>query len=279
MRQFIAETELDSKGCLYVTGKKFRYLSSVLRCRGGDMIDVRLPDGSLQPMTVAFINTDEKKITLQVAGTNVTSKNDFHAKAESCLTSKTEFWLFMFAAKPPKMELIIRQAVECGVAAIVPVEGEFCQKSCIESAIKKSSPSDDRWQRIITEARQQSGSPVETKIYPCMKLQKALELWQTHVKEKCPSEKNSLAIVLYEQTAGTKTLHECAATAENITAACVVSGAEGGITPDEIALMQDSGFIPVHCRTNILRCETAALYGTAALQTVLLEKELWQSKE
>ncbi|MCR5219034.1 16S rRNA (uracil(1498)-N(3))-methyltransferase [Treponema sp.] len=276
MRQFIAESELDQKGCLFVSGKKFRYLYSVLRCRPGDMIDVRLPDGSLQPMTLASVNTEEKTITLQAAGQILSDKNDFHARAAEKAQSKTEFWLFMFAAKPPKMELIIRQAVECGVSAIVPVAGSFCQKSCIESAQKKSSPSDDRWQRIMTEARQQSGCPFETKIYPCMTLDKAIETWKSHVQEKCTSQDQSLAIVLYEQTAGTKTLHESAANAEDIKVACVVTGAEGGITPDEINLMQKNGFIPVHCRTNILRCETAALYGIASLQTVILEKDLWQ---
>lgn len=275
MRQFIAEKNLDEKGCLTVSGKKFRYLHSVLRCKVGDMIDVRLPDQSLQPMTLASINTEEKTIILQAAGEIVSLKKDFHAKALETSAYKTEFWLFMFAAKPAKMELIIRQAVECGISAIVPVAGDFCQKSAVESAVKKSSALDDRWQRIITEARQQSGSPVETKIYPCTKLNKALEVWQDYLKQKEISAKESLGIVLYEQTEGTKTLHESALNAENIKTACIVTGAEGGITPDEIELTKSFGFIPVHCPTNILRCETAALYGIAALQTVLLEKEKW----
>ena len=59
----------------------------------------------------------------------------------------------------------------------------------------------------------------------------------------------------------------------------MVVGAEGGISPEEINELQDNGFIPIHFDTNILRCETAALYGVAAVQTVLGEKDLWLFKE
>ncbi|MCI5524031.1 MAG: 16S rRNA (uracil(1498)-N(3))-methyltransferase [Treponema sp.] len=270
MRQFIAESSLDNRGCLLVEGKKFHYLSSVLRCSPGDMIDVRLPEGELQQMTVASVDVSGKKIILQVAGQNVktgVTKSDF--------SQEVEFFLFQFAAKPPKMELILRQAVECGVSGFIPVNGTFCQKSSVESACKKSDGKDERWNRIVTEARQQSGSPVSTKIFNCLKVQDAVRLW----KEKTSSLKDEekLAVVLYEQTQETKALHE-AAESENIKAACIVCGAEGGITPEEIDLFKENGFIPVHFNTNILRCETAALYGMAALQSVLMEKNLWQKK-
>ena len=151
MRQFIAESDIDKNGCLFVTGKKFRYLSTVLRCSAGDMIDVRLLDGTLQPMTVARIDSQEKKIVLQVAGDNVRIKTN-EARALEKNTALPEMWLFQFVAKPPKMELIIRQATECGVSTILPVNGEFCQKPYVESAIKKSASKDMRWERIVTEA-------------------------------------------------------------------------------------------------------------------------------
>ncbi|WP_315329486.1 16S rRNA (uracil(1498)-N(3))-methyltransferase, partial [Treponema socranskii] len=35
--------------------------------------------------------------------------------------------------------------------------------------------------------------------------------------------------------------------------------------------LRNAGFTPVHFAGNILRCETAALYGIAALQTALAE--------
>lgn len=292
MRQFVLEQELDEKGCVLIdsrnSGKKYHYLKSVLRSSVGDMIYARLPNGVLQQMTVASI--DEKQIVLQVAGENASPvQGEDSVKATPIESaSSLEMWLFMFVAKPPKMELVIRQAAECGVSVIVPVKGTFCQKSSIESAQKKAGSvnggkSDDRWERIITEALQQSGSPVQTKVLGCMGVQEACDLWKEHCGAGETAE-SSLAVVLYEQTAGTKTLHEAVNDAQKtadtrITKACVAVGAEGGISPQEIELMQSNGFIPVHFATNILRCETAALYGTAALQTVLMEKEKWQYKE
>lgn len=278
MRQFISDSELDDSGCLTVSGKKFRHMVQVLRVAPGDMIHARLPDGSIQPMTVAKINQAEKNLVLQCAGE--IKRQDESLKGTSPnqaspqkIKPQIEMWLFQFAAKPPKMDLIIRQATECGVSFIVPVRGEFCQSGPIESAEKKSSGSDLRWQRIITEAREQSGSPVDTKVLPCVTLEKALDLWR-HANEKS----NGKAVVLYEQCEGTVTTHGAFADNIGIEKTAVFVGAEGGISPGEIEVMKNSGIHPVHFATNILRCETAALYGLAAVQSTLMEKELWQFK-
>ena len=195
MRQFVSDSTLEN-GCVCVEGKKFRYLASVLRVEEGDMIDVRLPGGTLQPMTVAKVDRGVKKIMLQVAGDMAGQSRGVHARAAQGNLFPYELWLFQFVAKPPKMDLIIRQAVECGVSRIIPVEGAFCQKGSIESARKKTDGSDDRWQRVITEAREQSGSPVETLIMPSMSVEKACELYASIGEEK-------QAVVLYERSDGT----------------------------------------------------------------------------
>ena len=295
MRQFVLEQQLDSKGCAVVEGKKYHYLSSVLRTVPGDMVYVRLPDGKLVQMTVAQVDSGKKRIVLQLAG-DLTDAEDTVKAKPIAQNNGVELWLFMFAAKPPKMDLVIRQAVECGVSYVVPVKGTFCQKSCVEAASKK----DERWSRIITEAREQSGSPVNTKVLPLVSVEEMISLWKNglksidcengtacvnQIKETEQAEafaetvQESVALVLYEQTKGTKALHEACKAAGKIKKAAVVTGAEGGISPEEVELMQKNGFIPVHFATNILRCETAALYGIAALQTVLMENGLWQFKE
>ena len=40
-------------------------------------------------------------------------------------------------------------------------------------------------------------------------------------------------------------------------------------SPEEIQILMNSGFAPVHFAGNILRCETAAIYGLAAVQCVV----------
>lgn len=257
MRQFVADNDLE-KGCLVVEGRKFRYLSSVLRVEEGDMMEVRLPGGTLQSMTVAKVDRTSKQIILQVAG----------KETESLLPETKEdlfpyeIWLLQFVAKPPKMDLIIRQAVECGVSKIIPVEGSFCQKGNVESARKKSDGKDDRWQRIVTEARQQSGSPVETEILPCSTLEEVCNLVSS-------VDGTNAQIVLYERSEGTVSVNSALSGFEKCDKVIVAVGAEGGVSPDEIEMLKNAGFITVHIKTNILRCETAALYGIAAVQTAM----------
>lgn len=263
MRQLVAESEPDENGCLCIEGKKFHYLNSVLRLACGDIISVRLPGGALVQMSVADADEGARKMTLQ----SLPAQSAFQENP-AAQKGSAELFLFQFIARPPKMDLIVRQAAECGVAKIIPVEGTFCQKGSIESARKKSADKDDRWQRIITEARQQSGSPVETRLLPPVSVEQACALWQ----EESGGQKNSAAVVLYERDAGTKTVYEAVKNADVIKSEAariaVAVGAEGGISAEEISVMKKSGFIPVHLATNILRCETASLYGIAALQTV-----------
>ena len=266
MRQFIAESEPDKNGLLLVDGKKFHYLTSVLRLEPGDMIHVRLPSGDLQEMTVCKIDSSARKVTLQVAGDSVAETESGNKALPVSHGTGRKMFLFQFVAKPPKMELILRQAVECGVSDFIPVTGVFCQKGNIESALKKTGSRDDRWQRIVTEARQQSGSPVETRIHGVMTVEEAVGFWK---KECCD---NSMAIVLYEQTSRTVSLRQAiedCGSAEKIGTTGIFVGAEGGISPDEIDFLCSNNVVPVHFKTNILRCETAALYGIAALQSQL----------
>ena len=273
MRQFIAQEEPDSKGCLCIEGKNFRYFRSILRVSAGDMIDVRLPSGKLTSMTVASVDSEKKRLILQIAGDGNSFSENQSGKSSSDFP---EFWLLQLIPMPARLELIIRQAVECGVNTVVPVHGEFCQKSALESARKKASQS-ERWERIITEARQQSGSPVETKVLEPLSLKEAVELFNKKTEGIADDEKTKA--VLYERTDETKSIFSVTGRKKKIKAALLVSGAEGGISPSEIDFLKENGVAPVHFETNILRCETASLYGTAVLQTLILEKEKWQLNE
>ncbi len=71
-----------------------------------------------------------------------------------------EIILYQCVCKGKKMDQIIRQATEAGVSKIVPVVSDFSvSKIDTENNGKK-----DRWNKIIREAVQQSGSMVNTTI-------------------------------------------------------------------------------------------------------------------
>ncbi len=263
MRQFVTDRPLSADGTIVVDdGAKYHYLTNVLRLKVGDMVYARLPDNSLQGMTVTCIDSSSRKMTMQAAGEIKDSVNKAAPIKESV---HAKIYLFQFIAKPSKMELIVRQATECGVEKIMPVSGEFCQKGFVESARKQVLSAGSRWDKIIIEAREQSGSPVDTEVLKCSSINEAKSFWES---EKAKYNETR-AITLYEQTKNTKKLHEILENAQNIDAVAIAVGAEGGISPSEVDSLFESGFIPVHFNTNILRCETASLYGISAVQTLL----------
>ena len=312
MRQFVCAASPNSKGLLEITGKDFHYLRKVLRKAAGDMISLSLPGGGQQEATICKVDDGAKKITLQVCdsqGENPSQAKN-HSQAQDCAArsdgtqaqnvraSRTQLALLQFISKPQKMELIVRQATECGVSAIVPVIGEYTQAG-FEKALQKS----DRFEKIIREARQQSGSQVETKIFPPQKLSAALDLvegadfWQSEKRSQAQeaARNNGLAdapnasvvakIFLYERTGKTVPLSAALFGQEQgcsqaqdarglaksrVPSACVYAvGCEGGISPAEANLLLARGFKGVHFNTNILRCETASLYAAAAIQSAL----------
>ncbi|MBQ3838080.1 MAG: 16S rRNA (uracil(1498)-N(3))-methyltransferase [Treponema sp.] len=266
MRQFVSAVAPNSKGLLEITGKDFHYLRKVLRLSPGDMISLSLPGGVLQDATICKVDDGAKKIELQIC--------DSHGQEAA---ARTRLVLLQFIPKPQKMELIVRQAVECGVAAIVPVIGEYTQAG-FDKALQKPG----RFEKIIREARQQSGSQVETQIFPPCKLPAALGLIDKN-------EPAALRLFLYERTEGTLPLsaalfgqeQDCSKAQEAAAASfglaksrapksCVYAvGCEGGISPAECELLLSRGFKAVHFNTNILRCETASLYAAAAIQSAL----------
>ena len=265
MRQFVSAVAPNSKGLLEITGKDFHYLRKVLRLAAGDMVSLSLPGGFSQDATVCKIDDGAKKMALQICAT---PRNDKHSsQAQDSAASRTRLALLQFIPKPQKMELIVRQATECGVSAIVPVIGEYTQAGC-EKALQKP----DRFEKIIREARQQSGSQVETKIFQPQKLEAALDLIDGIVPD-------SLKLFLYERTDGTVSFKDALldqgqnrSQAQDAAAArpCVYAvGSEGGISPGECELLLSRGFKAVHFNTNILRCETASLYAAAAIQSAL----------
>jgi len=258
MRQYIATQNLDSDGFLTISGKDFRYLKSILRLSVGDMLHVRLLGGVLQEMTVCKIDEKSKKISLQICDSKASSSENL--PTQNSLLSSCEFTLFMALPKSSKFDQIVRQATECGITKIIPVQTEFSQKGS-----EKINFRSERFERIIKEARQQSGSPVETKIEPCVSLKTACELWKSEVESLKESE--SLAIVLYERNDFTVSVCESVKNKENLKKIALFCGSEGGLSPEEIKLLCSQGFSAVHLKTNILRCETAAIYGIAALQT------------
>lgn len=281
MRQFILQSQIPKNNLIVLEAKDFRYLRQVLRSKTGDMLKVRTKEGILYNAVVLKIDDKSHTITLKICNENSAATNCETNNQNN--TSDTEFWLFQFLPRPQKFEQIVRQATECGINEIIPVLGEYSEKS---SASVLENSKKERIEKIIKEARQQSGSSVQTKVVSAVNLEDACKLWQKNLQNLGENQK-SIALVLSEHNNCESSLLKIIQNVENhkvneksevksqngkspIKKIALAIGSEGGISLQEIQTLQKYDFIPIHFNVNILRCETAALYGIAAVQSMIL---------
>lgn len=174
--------------------------------------------------------------------------------------------LLQWVLKGAKTDTVVRQAAEAGVRAIVPVIGDF-------SVAKKQNPAQlERYRRIIREARQQSGSSVDTVILEPVPLADALNALPQFV----PAH-GAVFGMCSEVRGASVSVHTLLAAKPS--AIVLAVGAEGGISDAEKALLEAAGFQTIHFNTNVLRAETAAVYAIAAAQTIINEADQWQLHE
>ena len=272
MRQFILENQNVNNGLVVLGDKDFKYLRQVLRVKVGDMVNLRMKDGALENSTVVKIDDKGKKITLQIcasSGHSVTRG----VQASEISGVGSDYLLFQFIPKPQKFEMIVRQATECGVSTIVPVIGEYSEKS---SVLALQGSKKERIEKIVREARQQSGSPVDTKVLAPMSIEDAKELWDNlSENDDSVSLEEKVGFILSERDDCSGNLRSVIDDKKQnnikIKKIGIVVGSEGGLSPDEVGFFQNKLlFHPIHFAVNILRCETAALYGIAAVQSAVI---------
>ena len=164
--------------------------------------------------------------------------------------------------KGRKMDRVVRQATEAGVARVVPLLGRnslyrFDGEEDLQNKLQ-------RWRRIAREALQQSGAGGMPEIQAPQPLPEA-------VGRAGPGE---VRLVFHQERRGTRSLHECLA--GSVQSVCVVIGPEGGLAPEEVELLIAGGFVPITLGTTVLRTETAAVFALAAIQTILEERQAWR---
>lgn len=166
--------------------------------------------------------------------------------------------------KGRKMDLVVRQATEAGVARILPVESRRSIARIGDeggAAVKHN-----RWERIVREALQQSGSETRTVVdapIPLSDLPRSLGA--------CSGIR--IGIYFHEQPLDGGSLHRYLSVDADQVLACV--GPEGGFCEEELQFLDAQGFRPAHLGPTVLRTETAALFAVAAINVILLERPSW----
>lgn len=254
MKQFVLPSSFDGSFSVLLDEKDTHYLKNVLRVKVGAELKCTAPDGSVWRGIVSRF--DEEGCTLELFPAGTEAERDAYTGSQS-----TQVILYQSLIKGKNMDLIIRQAVEAGVAKVVPVETEYSQIRLKD--FKSEKP--ERWQRIIKEAMQQSGTSIHTTVETMIK-----------VDGIPPVSPDETALFFHQSPMERKSIHQYLD--GRFKRVSLFVGPEGGLSKKDIEILEAKGFKPVYLGENILRAETAALYAAAVVKNLILEKETWQAK-
>ena len=262
MKQFILKKEPDKDNTVRLDGSDYHYLVRVRRLAVGEFFPALLPNGEETQIKILSIDGD----------TLCGKCNIFdHSSVGENLSCK--IILFQALPKADKMDLIVRQAAEGGIAEIVPFVSEFSI-----AKTKADGQKFTRWERIIKEARQQCGSKTATTLHNPLTINELFNYWNM-VKEKNTQDGKVLGLLFHHQGVtdsplAHKSLHGYLNSNPGVVA--LVIGPEGGFSNAEVSLFMENGFNPIMIGDTVLRTETAALYCAAAIRVLLLEKDSWE---
>jgi 16S rRNA (uracil1498-N3)-methyltransferase len=256
-------------GLVRLSGKDYHYLVRVRRLRPGAVFDAVEPGGGRVRVLV-----------LSIEGGILLGERLETGELPLAAAALPPLALFQALPKGAKMDLIVRQAAEGGVAAVVPF---VSARSVPVPENSGGGPGRvERWRRIVREARQQSGSAVATTVGPPRSFEEALAFWgELRGRHERPA-----GLLLHpgpdirrdfgEGGGGALengSFHGYLGNRPGLVAIAV--GPEGGFSPAEAARFFEEGFKPVSLGDTVLRAETAAVYAAAAIRIILLESESW----
>ena len=255
MKQFILPGEPDRYGKVRLEGSDYRYLVRVRRLAPGEYFPALLPNGS--EVTVRVCSIEDQALEGAV------SRGEKACGADACLPPIV---LFQALPKGEKMDIIVRQAAEGGLTEIVPFASAFSAIRAEKCGDRKFS----RWERVIREARQQSGSATATAIRQPVSMDGLLGYWE-QLKEQY---RGILGVLFHHIPLANASLHGYL---DSIPEAVVlVIGPEGGFSSGEAERFLQVGFKPFTVSGTVLRTETAAVYMAAAVRLLLLERDSWK---
>ena len=231
-RYFAARIEGDAA---FLEGADANHLARVLRARPGDA--VLLCDGAGTDCDAVVESADPDTVRLRIT-------------ARRPCTAEPPFAVTVFAGYPKqdKLETIIQKSVELGAAAVTPFFSRFCV-----AAPKNEDKKNVRYARIAAEAAKQCGRGILPDV--------SMPLTMAQLCQAVPGFDK--ALFFYEK--GGQPLRQAALPVPPAGGrVALITGAEGGFSPEEAQALIDAGAVPVGLGPRILRCDTAPLAALAA---------------
>ncbi len=166
-------------------------------------------------------------------------------------TSPLQIVLAQAMSSSDKMDWVVQKATELGAAEIQPVQ---TQRSVARLSSERVEKRTEHWRGVVIAACEQSGRN---------------DLMQVHApvdfSHWLANQRNTPGSKFILLPDGAVALHVQAKPQGPVT---LLIGPEGGFTPDEALMAKQTGFVPVLLGPRVLRTETAAIAGIAALQTL-----------
>ncbi|MCX7655562.1 MAG: 16S rRNA (uracil(1498)-N(3))-methyltransferase [Treponemataceae bacterium] len=294
MRRIVLD-DAPQGGKVHLGGKSFRYLVRVLRFKEGDSFRALIPGGeevlciierigptslwaqiASLPLGHSYGSRGEgEPLTAEATGSAVIPSlkpsmvRALQSDYERLERARSERLVLCQALpKGSKMDTIVRQAAEWGVDEIIPFISEHSiPRFFAEKDVQNRSR---RWQQIIIEAQQQSGSTVST---CCRPLTDVAGLCDIILKRK-EKEPRTSVFLFHQDVESVAFVHHLVA--DTVKEVMLIVGPEGGFSFSEVVQFKKAGCVPVVIGATVLRVETAAISAIAAVSVILMEKNSWR---
>ena len=207
----------------------------VLRLNLGEVI--KISDGVKKWVSGPIIDISKKELTISVS-----EKGEFEEK-------KPELVLVQAVTKSDRNKEMLELVIESGVDRIIPWQAE-------RSISKWQSDSAQKWEIGIKEACKQARQIRLPKLMPMLTTAGVVQLL----------DKDAQAIVFHE-SAGEKFAQ--LQLAQSLTSIFLIIGPEGGISPNELSIFENSGGKVVRLGETVLRSAHAGFAAISAVQTKL----------
>lgn len=238
MPRFYCTPPLPQNGSFELPADAAHHASRVLRLREGDAVQIF--DG---------IGNESHGVIAELSGKRVVLGNISAANTDR--ESPLRITLAQALSSSEKMDWVIQKATELGATEIQPLATE---RSVAKLSSERAEKRIEHWQQVAIAACEQCGRNILPTIHAPLDIMAWLQQTRTSPDTKF--------ILLPE---GASSLSSQTKPLGNIT---LLIGAEGGFAPAESESALRCGFTPVRMGARVLRTETAAVAGLAALQTL-----------
>jgi 16S rRNA (uracil1498-N3)-methyltransferase len=235
-RFFVPPAQWEAQRAAWIAGPDARHLTRVLRLGLG--AEVLLLDGTGRMFRAEIREADRERVWVVVTGT-----------VEAPPDPGLRVTLVQAVAKGERMDAVMRQATEVGVARIIPVISE---RVVVRLTSEKADRRRERWQRIATEAAEQCRRPQVPEVSPVIDFNEALDL--------VPAGTPALFFWEGERRVVLKEVLRSRPPAEEV---FLFIGPEGGFAKQEVAQAAACGAIAVSLGPRLLRTDTAGVVAVA----------------